>query len=122
MVFNLSYDLYKINTFYLLIGLLSMVYTFCIIHGWIRKYRRRTLPEHPSSKIWRLGVCADLSKTLGIHALAVTFFVLLYTPLDLGLIFYFIYYWFFINRVSVLLLTPEYEVQIIKIKRCYLAS
>ena len=110
-----------INTFYLLIGLLSMVPIFCIMHGLIRRYRG-TLPGHPSSKIWWLGVCADLSKTLGIHVVAVRFFVLLFTPLGLGLIFYFIYYGFIIDRVSILLLTPEYEVQITKIKSCYLGS
>ncbi|MDP6431750.1 MAG: hypothetical protein QGI65_05595, partial [SAR324 cluster bacterium] len=71
-----------INTFYLLIGLLSMVSAFCIMHGLIRRYRG-TLPELPSSKIWWLGVCADLSKTLGIHVVTVRLFVLLYTPLRL---------------------------------------
>ena len=110
-----------INTFYHLIGLLSMVPAFCIMHGLIRRYRG-TLPEHPSSKFWWLGVCADLSKTLGIHVVAVRFFVLLYTPLGLGLIFYFIYYWFIINRVSIPLLTPEHEIQITKIKSYYFGS
>ena len=98
-----------------------MVPAFCIIHGLIWRYRG-TLPEHPSSKIWWLGVCADLSKTLGIHVVAVRFFVLLYAPLGLGLIFYFIYYWFIINRVSIPLLTPEHEIQITKIKSYYFGS
>jgi len=110
-----------INIFYHLIGLLSMVPAFCIMHGLIRSYRG-TLPEHQSSKIWWLGVCADLSKTLGIHVVAIRFFVLLNTLLGLGLIFYFIYHWFIINRVSIPLLTPEHEVQIIKIKSCHLCS
>jgi len=110
-----------INTFYLLIGLLSMVPEFCLIHGLIRRYSR-TLPGYPSIKKWRCGVCADLSKKLGIHVVSVRFFVLLFTPLGLGLIFYFIYYWFIINRVSILLLNPEHEVQIIKIKSCYQGS
>jgi len=110
-----------INTFYLLVVLFSMVHAFCIMHGLILRYRG-TLPEHPSSKIWWLGVCADLSKTLGIHVVAVRFFVILYILLGLGLIFYFIYYWLVINRVSSPPLTPEHEVQIIKIKSCYLGS
>ncbi|GEM_PF-268190 len=110
-----------INTFYLLTRLLSMVPAFCLMHGLIRRYSR-TLPEHLPSKNWWLGVCADVSKTLGIHVVAVRFFVLLFTPLGLGLIFYFIYYGFIIDRVSILLLTPEYEVQITKIKSCYLGS
>ncbi|MCH2281035.1 MAG: PspC domain-containing protein, partial [SAR324 cluster bacterium] len=103
-----------INTFYLLIGLISMVPAFCIIHGLIRRYRG-TLTEHQPSKYWWLGVCAEVSKNLGIHVVAVRFFVLLYTPLGLGLIFYFIYYWFIINRVSIPQLTPEHEIQITKI-------
>jgi len=53
---------------------------------------------------------------------AVRFFVLLYTPLGLGMIFYFIYYWFIINRVSIPLLTPEHEIQITKIKSYYIGS
>jgi len=110
-----------INTFYLLIGLLSMVPAFCIMHGLIRRYRE-TLPEHPSSKFWRLGVCADLSKTLGKHVVAVRFFVMLYTPIGSGMIFFPIYYWVIINRVFISILTPEHEVQIIKIKSCYLGS
>ena len=81
-----------------------------------------TLPEHPLSKNWWLGVCADVSKMLDIPVGAVMVFVLLYTPLGLGMIFYFIYYWFIINRASILLLTPEHEAQIIKIKSYYLGS
>jgi len=110
-----------ISTFLLLIGLLSMMFAFWIMHGLIRRYRG-TLPEHPLSKTWWLGVCADVSKTLDIPAGAVRFFVLLYTPLGLGLIFYFIYYWFIINRVSIPLLTPEHEIQITKIKSYYFGS
>lgn len=110
-----------INTFYLLTRLLSMVPAFCLMHGLIRRYSR-TLQEHSPSKNWWIGVCADVSKTLGIYVVAVSFFVLLFTPLGLGLIFYFICYWFIINRVFILLLTPEHEVQIIKIKSCYLGS
>jgi len=81
-----------------------------------------TLPEHPLNKIWWLGVYAELSKKLGIHVVTVRFFVPLYTPIGLGLIFCFIYYWFIINRVSIPLLTPEYELHIIKIKSYYLGS
>jgi phage shock protein PspC (stress-responsive transcriptional regulator) len=91
------------------------------MHGLIRRYIR-TLPEYPLSKTLWLGVCADVSKTLDIPAGAVRFFVLLYTPLGLGLIFYFIYYWFIINRVSIPLLTPEHEIQITKIKSYYFGS
>ena len=68
----------------------------------------------------KLGV--DLSKTLGIHVVAVRFFVLLFKPLGLGLIFYFIYYWFIINKVFIPLLTPEHEIQITKIKSYYFGS
>jgi len=110
-----------INTFYLLIGLFSMVQAFCMVYGLIRRYSG-TLPEHSSSKIWWLGVCADLSKTLEIDVVAIRFFVLLYTPLGLGLIFYLIYYWIIINRVSIPLLTPEREIQITKIKSYYFGS
>ena len=112
-----------INTFYfyLLIGLLSVVSAFCIMRGLIRRYMG-TLPEHLPSKNWWLGVCADVSKTLGIPLVAVRFYVPLYIPLGLGLIFYFIYYWFIINRVSIPLLTPEHEIQITKIKSYYFGS
>jgi len=98
-----------------------MVITFCILHGLIRRYSG-TLLEHLSSKIWWIGVCADLSKTLGIHVVTISYFVMLYTPLGLGLIFYFIYYCFIINRVSILTLTPEHKVQILKIKSYYFGS
>jgi len=110
-----------IDTFYLLIGLLSMIHAFFMVYGLIRR-NNRTLPEHPSSKIWWLGVCADLSKTLDINVVAIRFFVLLYTPLGLGLIFYLINYWIIINRVSIPLLTPEREIQITKIKSYYFGS
>ena len=104
-----------ISTSLFVFGLLSMVPAFCIMHGLILRYRG-TLPEHPLSKNWWLGVCADVSKTLAIPEGAVRFFVMLYTPLGLGMIFYFIYYWIIINRVSIPLLTPEHEIQITKIK------
>jgi len=80
------------------------------------------LPEHPSSKIWWIGFWANLSKTLVIYVVAVRFFVLLYTQLGLGMIFCFIYYWFFINRVSIPLLTPEHKKQITKIISYYFGS
>ena len=89
--------------------------------GLIRRYRG-TLPEHPLSKNWWLGVCADVSKTRGIPVVAVRFYVLLYIPLGLGLIFYFIYYGFIINRVSIPLLTPEHEIQITNIKSYYFGA
>ena len=98
-----------------------MVITFCILHGLIRRYSG-TLLGHLSSKIWWIGVCADLSKTLGIHVVTISYFVMLYTPLGLGLIFYFIYYCFITNRVSILTLTPEHKVQILKIKSYYFGS
>ena len=112
-----------INTFYfyLLIGLLSMMFAFWIMHGLIRRYRGK-LPEHPLSKNWWLGVFADVSKTLDIPVDAVRFFILLYTPLGLGLFIYFIYYWFIINRVSITLLTPEHKIRITKIKSYYFGS
>ena len=91
------------------------------MHGLIRRYRG-TLPEHLPIKNWWLGVCADVSKTLAIPVGAVRFFALLYTPLGLGLIFYFIYYWFIIKRVFIPLLTPEHEIQITKIKSYYFGS
>ena len=81
-----------------------------------------TLPEHLPSKNWWLGVCADVSKKLIIPEVTVRFYVLLYIPLGLGLIFYFIYYWFTINKVSIPLLTPEHEIQITKIKNYYFRS
>ena len=81
-----------------------------------------TLPEHLPSKNWWLGVCAEVSKTLAIPVGAVRFFELLYTPLGLGLIFYFIYYWLTINRVFIPLLTPEHEIQITNIKSYYFGS
>jgi len=98
-----------------------MVPAFCIIHGLIRRYRG-TLPEHLPSKNWWLGVCANASKTLGIPVVAVRFYLLLYAPLCLGMIFYFIYYWFIINRISIPLLTPEHEIQIKRIKSYYFGS
>ena len=98
-----------------------MVPAFCIMHGLIRRYRG-TLPEHLPSKNWWLGVCADVSKTLGIPVVAVRFYVLLYIPLGLGMIFYSIYYWVIINRVSIPLLTPEHEIQITKYKSYYFGS
>nr|ADI18003.1 hypothetical protein [uncultured delta proteobacterium HF0200_19J16] len=98
-----------------------MVPVFCIMHGLIRRYMG-TLPEHIPSKNWWLGVCAEVSKTFGIPVVAVRFYILLYTPLGLGLIFYFIYYWFIINRVFIALLTPEHEIQIKKIKSYYFGS
>jgi len=91
------------------------------MHGLIRRYRG-TLPENLPSKNWRIGVCADVSKTLGIPVVAVRFYVLLYIPLGLGLIFYFIYYWFIINRVPIPLLAPEHEIPITKFKSYYFGS
>jgi len=93
-----------------------------LYHAWTNPEIQGALPEHPPSKNWWLGVSADVSKTFGIPVIAVRFFVLLYTPLGIGLIFYFIYYWFFINRVSIPPLTPEDEIQISKIKSCYFGS
>ena len=107
--------------FYLLIVLLSIVPAFCNMHGLIWRYRGKLL-EHLPSKKWRLGFCADVSKTLGIPAVAVRFYVLLYILLGLGLIFYLINYWIIINRVSIPLLTPEREIQITKIKSYYFGS
>ena len=98
-----------------------MVSAFCIMHGLIRRYRG-TLPEHLPSKNWWLGVCADVSKTLGIPAFAVRFYVLLYILLGLGLIFYFIFSWFIIKRGFIPLLTPEHEIQITKINSYYFGS
>ena len=98
-----------------------MVINFCILHGLNRRYSR-TLLEHLSSKIWWIGVCAYLSKTLGIHVFTISYFVMLYTPLGLGLIFYLIYYWIIINKVSIPLLTPEREIQITKINSYYFDS
>ena len=98
-----------------------MVPAFCIMHGLIRRYRR-TLQEHLPSKNRWLEVCADVSKTLGTPAVPVRIYVLLYIPLGLGLIFYFIYYWLIINRVFIPLLTPEHEIQITKIKSYYFGS
>jgi len=91
------------------------------MHGLIGRYRG-ALPKHLPIKIWWLGVCADLSQTLCIPVVAVRFYVLLYIQLGLGLIFYFIYYWFIINRVLFPLLTPEHEIQITKIKSYYFGS
>ena len=81
-----------------------------------------TLPEHLPSKNWWLGVCVDVSKTLGISVFAVRFYVLIYIPLGLGLIFYFIYYWLIINRVFIPLLTLWHEIQVTKIKSYYFGS
>jgi len=112
-----------INTFYfyLLIGLISAVLAFWIMLGLFRRYMG-TLPEHPLNKNWWLGVCADVSKTLGILMVAVRFYVILYIQLGLGLFFYFIYSLFIINRVVIPLLTPEHEIQITKIKSYYFGS
>ena len=95
-----------------------MVPAICIMYGLVWRYRE-TFPEHLPSKNWWFGVCADVSKTLGIHLIEVKFFVLLYTLLGLGRLFYFIYYGFNINRVSISPLTPEDEIQVTKIKSCY---
>ena len=91
------------------------------MYGLIRRYRG-TLPEHLPSKNWWLGVCVDVSKTLDIPVFVVRFYVLLYIPLGLGMIFYFIYYWFIINRVTSPLLIPDHEKQITKIKSYYFGS
>jgi len=91
------------------------------MHRLIRRYRV-TIPKHPLSKNWWFGVCADVSKILAIAVRAVRLFVLLYTPIELGLIFYFIYYWFIKNRVSSTPFVPEYEIQISKIKSSYFGS
>jgi len=91
------------------------------MHELIRRYRG-TLPEHLPSKNWWLGVCADVSKTLGIHVITVRFYLMLYIPLGLGLFFYSIYSWFIINRVFIPLLTPEHEIQITKIKSYFFGS
>jgi len=92
-----------------------------MMHGIIRRYRI-TIPEHLPRKNWCLGSCTDVSKMLGIPVVAVRFYILLYTPLGLVLIFYSIYYWFIINRVSFSLLTSEHEIQITKILSYYFGS
>jgi phage shock protein PspC (stress-responsive transcriptional regulator) len=91
------------------------------MHGLIRRYRG-ILPEHKPIKNWWLGVCAYVSKTLGIPVIVVRFFVLPYGSLGLGLIFNFIYYWFIKNIVYITPLTQEDEIQSIKIKSCYFGS
>jgi phage shock protein PspC (stress-responsive transcriptional regulator) len=98
-----------------------MVPVFCIMDGLIWRYWW-TLPEHLPIKNWWLGICVDVSKTLGISVYAVRFYVMLYTPLGFGLTFYLIYYWFIINRVPIPFLTTEHEIQITKIKSYYFGS
>ena len=48
--------------------------------------------ERPKQRKWWFGVCADFSETVGIPFSIVRLFVLLYIPVRLGPVFYFIYY------------------------------
>ena len=91
------------------------------MHVIIIRYRRIIPGNIPSKNCW-LGVCADLSKTLDIPVVVVRFYILLYKPFGLGLIFYFIYYCFILKRVPIPLLTPKQEIQITKIKIYYFGS
>jgi len=79
------------NLSFLLVGLSSLFFALWTAYGLYRRYKG-TLPERPAQRKRWFGVCADFSETVGIPVSIVRFFVLFYTPVGLGPVFYFIYY------------------------------
>jgi len=74
------------------LGLLSFLFALWILAGLYRRFRG-IIPDRPlPSSLW-LGVCADVSLYLEIPVVVIRCFVLLYTPLLFGILFYFVYYW-----------------------------
>jgi phage shock protein PspC (stress-responsive transcriptional regulator) len=109
------------NYLLLLIGLLSLIFAFWTAYGLYRRHAGN-LPESPVQQKRWLGVCADFSTTVGIPVGFVRFIILLYTPVGLGAVFYFIYY-FAIRKPATLPPTiPERELQITKIESHYYRS
>jgi len=78
------------NLSFLLVGLSSLFFALWTAYGLYRRYKG-TLPERPAQRKRWFGVCADFSETVGIPVSIVRFFVLFYTPVGLGPVFYFIY-------------------------------
>ncbi len=87
-------------------------------------YRRHAgnLPESPVQQKRWLGVCADFSTTVGIPVGFIRFIILLYTPVGLGPVFYFIYYLVIRNKEPIPLKSPERNLQISKIESHYFGS
>ncbi len=78
--------------------------------------------ERPKQRKWWFGVCADFSEKEDIPVSIVRLFVLLYIPVRLGPVFYFIYYWVIRNREPLPLKSLERDLQISKIKIHYYGS
>jgi len=109
------------NFSFLLIGLSSLIFALWTAYGLYRRYKG-TLPERPKQRKWWYGVCADFSETVGIPVSIVRLFVLFYTPVGLGPVFYFIYYLVIRNKEPIPLKSPERNLQISKIESHYFGS
>ena len=109
------------NYIFLAIGLPSLFFAILTASG---LYRRQTgtLPVRPLQRKWLLGVCTDFSETVGIQVGFVRFIILLYTPVGLGAVFYFIYYFVILNRAVLPPTLPEREPQITIIESHYYRS
>ena len=109
------------NFSFLLVGLSSLTFALWTAYGLYRRYKG-TIPERPKQRKWWYGVCADFSETVGIPVSIVRFFVLFYTPVGLGPVFYFIYYLVIRNKEPIPLKSPERNLQISKIESHYFGS
>jgi len=109
------------NFSFLLVGLSSLTFALWTAYGLYRRYNG-TLPERPKQRKWWFGVCVDFSETVGIPVSIVRFFVLFYTPVGLGPVFYFIYYLVIRNKEPIPLKSPERNLQISKIESHYFGS
>ena len=109
------------NLSFFLVGLSSLLFALWAAYGLYRRYKG-TLPERPAQRKRWFGVCADFSETVGIPVSIVRFFVLFYTPVGLGPVFYFIYYLVIRNKEPIPLKSPEPNLQISKIESHYFGS
>ena len=109
------------NYFLLLIGLVSLIFSFWTAYGLYCRHTG-TLPERQANRNWWLGVCADFSKTVGIPVSFVRFIILLYSTIGVGVVFYLIYHVIIRNRKVLPPVIPERELQITKIESHYYRS
>ncbi len=86
-----------LNLLLIFIGLPSILFAVWVVVG-LYKRQIGQLTEQKLKPKWWLGVCADFSNMVGIPVGIIRLFILYYTPVFLGPIFYFLYYWMLQNR------------------------
>lgn len=76
--------LFVLGTLLLFFGICTLIGLFQLMLG--RK------PTGTPSKRWLLGVCADFSHLIGIPLWLVRTYAVVFTPMLVGIIFYFLYF------------------------------